>query len=72
MLDLMHLRGKGPESGEDSENAALLQKHDDALKAAHLARLKGSGRSVIGIPSAELAHDTEQQRWLFIDPWSRR
>lgn len=43
MLDLMHLRGQGPEAGENGEDAALLQKQGHVHEMAHLARLKGSG-----------------------------
>lgn len=39
-LDLAHMRGTGPEPGDDTEDAALLQKQGDAHEAAHLARLK--------------------------------
>jgi uncharacterized protein len=49
-LDLMHLRGEGPEPGEDSEDAALLQKQGDAHEIAHPARSKGSGRSLMELP----------------------
>lgn len=48
-LDLMHFRGEGPEPGEDSEDAVLLQKLGDAHEAAHLEWLKGSGRHVVEI-----------------------
>lgn len=62
MLDLMHLRGDGPEPGEDSEDAALLQKQGDAHEMAHLARLQGSGRSVVEIPRGDLISDAEATR----------
>lgn len=61
-LDLMRLRGEGPEPGEDSEDAALLQKQGDAHEAAHLERLKVSGRSVVEIPRGNLARDAEATR----------
>ncbi len=61
-LDLMHLRGEGPEPGEDSEDAALLQKQGDAHEMAHLERLKASGKSVVEIPRNDLAHDAEATR----------
>src|SRR5690625_173747 len=61
-LDLMRLRGEGPEPGEGSEDAALQQKHGDAHEAAHLERLKVSGRSVIEIPRGNLACDAEATR----------
>jgi hypothetical protein len=34
MLDLMRLRGEGPEPNDDSEDAALLQKQGHAHEAA--------------------------------------
>src|SRR6056297_2134122 len=58
-LDLMRLRGEGPEPGEDSEDAALLQKQGDAHEAAHLERLKVSGRYVVEIPRSDLERDAE-------------
>ncbi|RBI83193.1 nuclease [Rhodosalinus halophilus] len=61
-LDLMRLRGEGPEPGADSEDAALLQKQGDAHEAAHLERLKVSGRSVVEIPRGDLARDAEATR----------
>lgn len=61
-LDLMRLRGEGPEPGKDSEDTALLQKQGDAHEAAHLARLKASGRSVVEIPRSNLARDSEATR----------
>lgn len=41
--DLALMRGTGPKSKGDSEDAALLQKQGDAHEAAHLARLKDAG-----------------------------
>ena len=61
-LDLMRLRGEGPEPREDSEDAALLQKQGDAHEAAHLERLKVSGTSVVEIPRGDLARDAEATR----------
>ncbi len=61
-LDLMRLRGEGPEPGEDSEDAALLQKQGDAHEAAHLERLKASGRAVVEIPRGDLAADADATR----------
>lgn len=61
-LDLMRLRGEGPEPGADSEDAALLQKQGDAHEAAHLERLKVSGRSVVEIPRGDLERDAEATR----------
>ena len=56
-LDLMHLRGNGPEPGADSDEAALLQKHGNAHESAHLGRLKASGKSVVEIARGELVRD---------------
>lgn len=42
-LDLDHLHGCGPEPVEDSEDAALLQRHGDAHEAAHLEKLRCHG-----------------------------
>lgn len=53
-LDLLRLHGKGPEPREDSEDAALLQAQGDAHEAAHLARLKAQGRSVVEIARGDL------------------
>ncbi len=61
-LDLMRLRGEGPEPSEDSEDAALLQKQGDAHEAAHLLRLKASGRQVVEIARGDLARDAEATR----------
>jgi uncharacterized protein len=61
-LDLIRLRGEGPEPGADSEDAALLQRHGDAHEAAHLARLKAAGRAVVEIPRGDLARDAEATR----------
>ena len=44
-LDLMRLRGVGPEPREDTEDAALLQKQGDAHEAAHLEKLKSEGKA---------------------------
>ncbi|MBA4274731.1 MAG: nuclease, partial [Alphaproteobacteria bacterium] len=56
-LDLMHLRGEGPEPGEDTEDAAPLQKQGDAHEAAHLEKLKSSGKAVLEIPRSDLVAD---------------
>ncbi|MFC6461078.1 TM0106 family RecB-like putative nuclease [Paracoccus aerius] len=61
-LDLMHLRGEGPEPGADSEDPALLQKQGDAHEAAHLDRLKASGRQVVEIVRGALARDAAETR----------
>lgn len=58
-LDLAHIRGTGPEPREDTEDAELLQKQGDAHEAAHLARLKASGRSVVEIKHGNLVANTE-------------
>jgi predicted RecB family nuclease len=62
MLDLMRLRGEGPEPGEDTEDAALLQKQGDAHEAAHLAKLKSAGKAVLEIPRGDLASDAQATR----------
>ncbi|GEC31701.1 nuclease [Sinorhizobium fredii USDA 205] len=56
-LELMRLRGEGPEPGEDSEDTVLLQKQGDAHEAAHLQRLKASGKGVVEISRSDLARD---------------
>lgn len=61
-LDLMYLRGEGPEPGEDTEDAALLQKQGDAHEAAHLAHLKKAGRTVMEIERGELGENAEATR----------
>lgn len=58
-LDLMRLRGEGPEPGEDSEDAALLQKQGDAHEAAHLEKLKSAGKAVLEIPRGDLFADAQ-------------
>jgi predicted RecB family nuclease len=61
-LDLMRLRGEGPEPGEDSEDAALLQNQGDAHEAAHLEKLKSQGKAVLEIPRADLVADAQTTR----------
>lgn len=61
-LDLMRLRGEGPEPGEDTEDAALLQKQGDAHEAAHLEKLKSAGRAVVEIPRGDLVADAKATR----------
>lgn len=62
-LDLMRMRGDGPELGEDSEDVELLQKQGDAHEAAHLERLKAAGKDVVEIPRGDdLARDAEVTR----------
>lgn len=53
-VDLVRLRGEGPEQGEDTEDAALLQKRGDAHEAAHLEKLKSAGKAVLEIPRGDL------------------
>lgn len=59
MLDIMYLRGDGPEPAGDSEDAALLQKQGDLHEATHLELLKAAGRSVIEIPRGDLADNAK-------------
>ena len=61
-LDLAHMRGRGPEPGENTEDAALLQKQGDAHEAAHLAHLKEAGRTVIEIERGKLGENAEATR----------
>ena len=61
-LDLMYLRGEGPEPGEDTEDAALLQKQGDAHEAAHLDKLKSAGKDVLEIPRGDLVANAQATR----------
>ena len=61
-LDLMRLRGEGPEPGDDTEDAALLQKQGDAHEAAHLEKLKSAGKAVLEIPRGDLLADAQATR----------
>lgn len=61
-LDLMRLRGEGPTPGENTEDAALLQKQGDAHELAHLERLKSAGNRVEEIERGNLAQDSETTR----------
>ena len=62
-LDLLRLRGEGPEPKEDDEEAKLLQMRGDAHEAAHLDALKRAGDGVVEIPrSGDLAQDAEATR----------
>lgn len=61
-LDLAHMRGTGPEPGDDTEDAALLQKQGDAHEEAHLARLKEAGHTVIEIERGKLTENAEATR----------
>ncbi|GEQ99338.1 nuclease [Iodidimonas gelatinilytica] len=56
------MRGGGPKPGEDTEDAALLQKQGDAHEAAHLARLKDAGCSVVEIERGGLGENAEATR----------
>ena len=58
-LDLMYLRGEGPEPGEDTEDAALLQKQGDAHEAAHLDKLKSAGKDVLEMPRGDLVANAQ-------------
>ena len=61
-LDLAYMRGTGPEPGDDTEDAALLQKQGDAHEAAHLAHLKEAGRTVMEIARGKLGENGEATR----------
>lgn len=61
-LDLLRLRGEGPTPGEDTEDAALLQKQGDAHELAHLERLKAAGNKVVEIERGNIAQDSETTR----------
>lgn len=61
-LDLAHMQGRGPQPREDSEDAELLQKQGDEHEAAHLARLKSAGKSVVEIDRGELTRDADATR----------
>jgi uncharacterized protein len=63
-LDLDYLSGVGPEPAEDSEDAALLQRHGDAHEAAHLESLETSGRSVVRIETDGVPFDQAVQATL--------
>ena len=61
-LDLMRLRGEGPEPREDTEDAALLQKQGDAHEAATLEKLKSEGKKVLKVPHGDLTADAQATR----------
>ena len=61
-LDLASMRGGGPKPREDSEDAELLQKQGDAHEAAHLARLKAAGGSIVEIERGGLANAAKTTR----------
>lgn len=61
-LDLLRLGGEGPTPGEDTEDAALLQKQGDAHELAHLERLKAAGNRVVEIERGNIAQDSETTR----------
>jgi len=58
-LDLLHLKGEGPEPREDTEDAALLQKQGDAHEAAHLARLGAASRNIVEVKRGSLASNVK-------------
>ena len=62
-LDLEYLHGRGPVPADDSEDAALLQRHGDAHEAAHLESLRRDGGVVEidrDIPFADAVMATQQ------------
>ncbi len=61
-LDLARMRGMGPEPKADSEDAALLQKQGDAHEAAHLNKLKATGRVITEIARGDLGYDADVTR----------
>lgn len=61
-LDLAHMRVTGPDPGDDTEDAALLQKQGDAHEAAHIAHLKEAGRTVMEIERRKLGEKAEATR----------
>ena len=66
-LDLAYLRGEGPEPGEDSADAALLQDQGQAHEAAHLDCLKADGRRVVEIAERDLASAAKATRAALTD-----
>ena len=56
------MRGEGPVPREDSDDAALLQKQGDNHEAAHLAKLKASGASVVEVARSDLAGNARETR----------
>jgi len=61
-LDLAYIRGNGPVPREESTDTVLLQKLGDAHEAAHLAKLKASGVSVVEIARSDLATNAATTR----------
>jgi predicted RecB family nuclease len=61
-LDLAYLHGEGPLPRADTEDAALLQKQGDAHEAAHLAKLKASGVTVVEMERSTLADNAKETR----------
>ena len=59
-LDLLHLRGSGPVPRGDTDDAALLQKQGNAHEAAHLARLRAEGLTVIEMDRGRLQEDAQR------------
>ena len=66
-LDLMKLKGRGPDPRADSEDAALLQKQGDAHEAAHLEKLKADGGRVVEIESNDLAANATRTRGVLAE-----
>jgi len=62
MLDLAHMRGDGPEPREDSADTELLQQLGDAHEAAHLSKLRGSGKRLVEIDHGDLADNARDTR----------
>ena len=61
-LDMAHMRGTGPQPGENTEDAALLQKQGDAHEAAHLSLLKDDGRTIVEIERGALNENADATR----------
>ena len=61
-LDLAYMAGIGPKPREASEDTALLQKQGDAHEAAHLARLREAGRSIVEIDRGDLPQNADTTR----------
>ena len=61
-LDMEHMRGTGPTPRQDTEDTALLQKQGDAHEAAHLARLRDAGHSILEIEQGKLANNAEETK----------
>jgi len=62
-LDFAYMQGKGPQPGEDSEDAKLLQKMGYDHELAHFAKLRATDKQVVEIQHGNLeanADDTRQ------------